>query len=64
MNESVASDAIPLTNSIPVGAAPLESILCTEELQRRPFAPARLRDRKRCARSARQRLSRVAAHHT
>ena len=30
---------IPLEDSIPEGAAPLESILCTEELRRRPFRP-------------------------
>ena len=29
----------PLEASIPVGAAPLESILCTEELRRRPSRP-------------------------
>ena len=30
---------VPLESSIPTGAAPLESILCTEELQRRPSRP-------------------------
>jgi PAS domain S-box-containing protein len=30
---------LPLENSIPAGAAPLESILCTEELHRRPSRP-------------------------
>ncbi len=30
---------VPLESSIPAGAAPLESILCTEELQRRPSRP-------------------------
>src|SRR5271169_93839 len=29
----------PLEASIPAGAAPLESILCTEELRRRPSRP-------------------------
>jgi PAS domain S-box-containing protein len=30
---------LPLETSIPAGAVPLESILCTEELQRRPSRP-------------------------
>ena len=30
---------LPLENSIPAGAVPLESILCTEELHRRPSRP-------------------------
>jgi PAS domain S-box-containing protein len=30
---------VPLESSIPAGAAPLESILCTEELHRRPARP-------------------------
>ena len=30
---------LPLETSIPAGAVPLESILCTEELQRRPWRP-------------------------
>src|SRR5580698_11494169 len=29
----------PVEESIPEGAAPLESILCTEELRRRPWRP-------------------------
>ena len=29
----------PLEASIPTGTAPLESILCTEELHRRPSGP-------------------------
>jgi signal transduction histidine kinase len=31
-----AENNVPIESSIPVGAAPLESILCTEELHRRP----------------------------
>jgi PAS domain S-box-containing protein len=34
-----ARSDVPLESSIPVGAAPLESILCTEELHRRPSRP-------------------------
>jgi PAS domain S-box-containing protein len=30
---------VPFESSVPVGAAPLESILCTEELHRRPSRP-------------------------
>ena len=32
-------DDFPLEASVPEGAAPLESILCTEELHRRPWRP-------------------------
>jgi len=32
-----SQDSFPLEDSMPQGAASLESILCTEELQRRPF---------------------------
>ena len=40
VSESAASPGRdPLTNSIPDGTAPLESILCTEELQSRPSRP-------------------------
>ena len=34
-----SKNALPLASSIPEGAAPLESILCTEELQQRPSRP-------------------------
>ena len=34
-----SKNALPLASSIPEGAASLESILCTEELQRRPSRP-------------------------
>ena len=41
MAESVeAVSDVSLESSIPAGAVPLESILCTEELQRRPSRPA------------------------
>jgi hypothetical protein len=37
VSESAKSnDPFPLETSIPIGAVPLESILCTEELHRRP----------------------------
>ena len=36
---SKPSKDIPLESSIPIGAVPLESILCTEELHRRPSRP-------------------------
>jgi PAS domain S-box-containing protein len=36
---AAARSAAPLESSIPVGSAPLESILCTEELRRRPSRP-------------------------
>ena len=40
MSESAASPSKdPLASSIPDGTAPLESILCTEELQSRPSRP-------------------------
>jgi PAS domain S-box-containing protein len=40
LSESAASPSKdPLTSSIPDGTAPLESILCTEELQSRPSRP-------------------------
>ena len=40
MNEHAKSDKdVPLERSIPEGGASLESILCTEELQRRPSRP-------------------------
>ncbi len=40
MTESVeARGDAPIESSIPVGAVPLESILCTEELHRRPSRP-------------------------
>ena len=35
-----ATSAVPIERSIPAGAAPLESILCTEELHRRSSRPA------------------------
>ncbi len=34
-----STNDVPLEGSIPTGTAPLESILCTEELQRRPSRP-------------------------
>ncbi len=34
-----SKNEVPLEASIPEGVAPLESILCTEELQRRPSRP-------------------------
>jgi signal transduction histidine kinase len=34
-----AGTAVPLESSIPTGAVPLESILCTEDLHRRPSRP-------------------------
>jgi PAS domain S-box-containing protein len=34
-----ARNDVPLDSSVPVGAAPLESILCTEDLLRRPSRP-------------------------
>ena len=34
-----ARSDVPLESSLPAGAAPLESILCTEELHRRPSRP-------------------------
>jgi PAS domain S-box-containing protein len=34
-----ARNDLPLDSSVPVGAAPLESILCTEDLLRRPSRP-------------------------
>jgi PAS domain S-box-containing protein len=34
-----SQNAVPLTSSIPEGTASLESILCTEELRRRPSRP-------------------------
>jgi len=34
-----SANDVPLEDSIPTGTAPLESILCTEELQRRPSRP-------------------------
>jgi PAS domain S-box-containing protein len=37
--ESAEVSDVPLESSIPAGAAPLESILCTEELHRRPSRP-------------------------
>src|SRR5918996_5320956 len=40
MTESATSkNDVPLEASIPEGAVPLESILCTEELHRRPWRP-------------------------
>jgi len=40
VNEPAKSDKdVPLESSIPEGGAPLESILCTEELHRRPSRP-------------------------
>jgi GAF domain-containing protein len=40
MTESATStNDVPLEASIPDGAVPLESILCTEELRRRPWRP-------------------------
>jgi len=36
---ATSRNAPPLETSVPAGAAPLESILCTEELQRRPSRP-------------------------
>src|SRR6202007_1287965 len=40
MTESAKSKSdVPLETSIPHGAASLESILCTEELHRRPLRP-------------------------
>jgi len=35
-----SKNALPLAGSMPAGAASLESILCTEELQQRPSRPA------------------------
>lgn len=37
--EAKANNHVPLESSIPQAGAPLESILCTEELQRRPSRP-------------------------
>ncbi len=34
-----ARSSVPLDSSVPAGAAPLESILCTEDLHRRPSRP-------------------------
>jgi hypothetical protein len=40
MTESAKSNNdVPLEAAIPEGAVPLESILCTEELHRRPWRP-------------------------
>jgi PAS domain S-box-containing protein len=40
MSESATSNTdVPLEAAIPEGAVPLESILCTEELHRRPWRP-------------------------
>ena len=39
MTPGQSNNPIPLANSIPDGAASLESILCTEELQQRPSRP-------------------------
>src|SRR5262249_47684158 len=39
MNEASMRSEVPVGSSIPVGTASLESILCTEELCRRPSRP-------------------------
>jgi len=36
---ATSRNQLPLEASVPAGAASLESILCTEELQRRPSRP-------------------------
>ena len=48
MSESaIAKNEIPLATSIPDGAVSLESILCTEELRRRPSRPPAYEDENR-----------------
>ena len=35
----MSKDDVPLEASMPEGAVPLETILCTDELRRRPWRP-------------------------
>ena len=52
-----------LEDSIPEAGASLESILCTEELQRRPSRPPDYEKENRALVAAGERTSRLAEHH-
>ena len=57
-------NAVPLEASIPDAAVPLESILCTEELYRRPSRPPDYEKENRALVALVQRAGRLAGHHS
>ena len=58
-----AGAAVPLERSIPTGAVPLESILCTEDLHRRPSRPPDYEKENRALLKFGERVSRFPEHH-
>ncbi len=62
MTDPAKSHDVPLDSSVPT--ASLESILCTEELQRRPSRPPDYEKENQAAREAGERASRFAGYHS
>ena len=64
MSEILQSTSdIPFEDSIPEAGATLESILCTEELRRRPSRPPDYEKENRALVALMERISRFAEHH-